>query len=190
MFSAHLHLVINLPRRLSSLYRLFHNTWQPLQATQKQWTKFISQIRVLSDPASNLWPLLCFDNAQLLSSRKMLQTTIHDLRADIYQTSVVSKNFAILQKFHCTWNDVLVISNTFNEDKLSDYCNAKVSVTLKQRQTRHIFVRTFFIFSFLCPLLTPDIVGPTCYETACISLFQMFSSTLIHQTGGKKFIEK
>lgn len=105
-------------------------------------------------------------------------------------TIVVSKNFAILQKIHYTWNDVLVISNTFNEDKLSDYCNAKVSVTLKQRQTRHIFAQTFFIFPFLCPLLTPDMVGPTCYETTCISLFQVFSSTLIYQTGGKKFTKK
>lgn len=86
-------------------------------------------------------------------------------------TIIVSKNFAIFQKFNCTWNDVLVISNTFNEYKLSDYCNAKVSVTLKRRQTRRIFAQTFFIFSFLCSLLTPDIVGPTCYETACINLF-------------------
>ena len=173
MLSAHLHLVINLPRRLSFLYRLFHNTWQPLQAIQKQWTKFISQIRVLSDSASNLWSLLCFDNAQFIifteerPSRSKRPSTICMQTFTI----VVSKNFAIFQKFNCTWNDVLVISNTFNEYKLSDYCNAKVSVTLKRRQTRRIFAQTFFIFSFLCSLLTPDIVGPTCYETACINLF-------------------
>lgn len=106
------------------------------------------------------------------------------------QTTITRISQRILQKFHCAWNDVLVISNTFNEDKLSGYCNAKVSVTLKQRQTRHIFARTFSIFPFLYPLLTPDIVGPTCYETACISLFQVFSSTLIYQTGEKKFIKK
>lgn len=169
MLSAHLHLVINLPRRLSFLYRLFHNTWQPLQAIQKQWTKFISQIRVLSDSASNLWSLLCFDNAQFIiftedapndhprSACRLLQSSYRRI-SQFFKNSIV--HGMMFQSFR-----------TPNEYKLSDYCNAKVSVTLKRRQTRRIFAQTFFIFSFLCSLLTPDIVGPTCYETACINLF-------------------